>query len=51
MLQQRAQGFVCWLEDCDADVLILVGHACFLGMITGDKVGAWPRSSISSKPN
>lgn len=25
------------LEELDADVAILVGHACFLGMITGDK--------------
>eukprot|EP00913_Durusdinium_trenchii_P000695 g647.t2 len=37
MLQKRAESFTQWLEEHACPVLVLVGHACFLGMITGDK--------------
>lgn len=37
MLQERAATFTHWLEEHSCQVAILVGHACFLGMLTGDK--------------
>eukprot|EP00931_Biecheleriopsis_adriatica_P108169 TRINITY_DN82500_c0_g1_i1.p1 TRINITY_DN82500_c0_g1~~TRINITY_DN82500_c0_g1_i1.p1 ORF type:complete len:319 (+),score=73.14 TRINITY_DN82500_c0_g1_i1:38-958(+) len=36
-LAQRAADFTAWLESQDAEIVVLVGHAVFLGMVTGDK--------------
>eukprot|EP00930_Biecheleria_cincta_P041621 TRINITY_DN28556_c0_g1_i1.p1 TRINITY_DN28556_c0_g1~~TRINITY_DN28556_c0_g1_i1.p1 ORF type:complete len:327 (-),score=55.59 TRINITY_DN28556_c0_g1_i1:96-1055(-) len=36
-LKERAEAMTAWVESQDAQVIVLVGHACFLNMITGDK--------------